>query len=87
LANSTVVAGQTPNFLQATGTGTITNGTDSSSGLWTFTATDALGGAACNSVFTFTSSTAAVPDGGTTMSLLGLSLLGLYGVRSKFGQH
>ena len=88
LASSAVVAGQTQYFLQAKGTGTVTGpaGYTPASGLWTFTATDAGGGSACNSVFTFTSSTAAVPDGGTTMALLGLSMLGLYGVRRKFGQ-
>jgi len=88
LASSTVVPGQTKYFLQATGTGTITgpDGYTPGIGLWTFTTTDASGGTAGTNQFTFTSSTA-VPDSGTTMSLLGLSLLGLYGARRKFGLH
>jgi len=87
LASSNVVAGQNANFLQATGTGTITgpSGYTPSSGFWTFTATDASGGSAATHKFTFTSSTS-VPEGGTTMALLGMSMLGLYGARRKFGQ-
>jgi len=85
LNSSTVVPGQTAYFLQATGTGTITgpSGYTPATGRWTFTATDASGGTAGTSQFSFTSSTS-VPDGGTTITLLGLSLLGLHGARRKF---
>ena len=85
LASSALVPGQTKFFLQSTGTGTITGpaGYTPATGLWTFTATDASGGTAATSQFTFTSSTS-VPDGGTTMALLGMSLLGLHGARRKF---
>lgn len=63
--------------LKGTGMMNIT-GFTSTPGTWTFTANQA------GSTFSFSSSNAAVPDGGTTVALLGLSLLGLHGVRRKF---
>jgi hypothetical protein len=51
-----------------------------------YTATDGDWAGTFNSgggTFTWSASTA-VPDGGTTIALLGASLLGLYGARRKF---
>ncbi len=55
-------------------------GFDPTPGNWSFSA-DTVSG-----VFTFSSQTAAVPDGGTSVALLGLSLLGLAGARRKFAK-
>ncbi|CAN5269579.1 hypothetical protein BH23VER1_BH23VER1_13120 [soil metagenome] len=68
---------QNANFLAVSGTGTISgNGFDPTPGVWNFTTQepDAMG------IFSFSSSTsslASVPDGGATVALFGLSLLGL----------
>lgn len=50
-------------------------------GKWTFTITSA--GSDPNFRFGFVSSTAAVPDGGMTVALLGLALVGVEGLRRK----
>ncbi len=69
------------NFLDVSGSGFMSgNGFEKTFGTWTFNITNA----ANSSSFSFQSSTAArVPDGGTTVALLGLSFLGLGGV-SRF---
>ena len=80
---TSTIATQTSAFLSVTGTGMVT-GTGTTNytqtpGTWNFsTQAGATGGQ-----FSW-SAASAVPDGGTTMALLGLSLLGLYGARRKF---
>jgi hypothetical protein len=68
--------------LKLFGTGVLTNANyDNTPGLWSFTADSTTGGAR----FSWSStSSAKVPDGGTTFALLGASLLGLGGVRRFF---
>lgn len=62
-----------------TGTGILTApGFDPTAGVWSFSADSATGGR-----FTFSSQTAAVPDGGTTLMLLGAALSGLGLIRRK----
>lgn len=68
-----------------TGTGTINlTGFSPTPGTWSFSADQALGSAQ----FTFSSQTAPrkTPDGGTSIALLGFSLLGLIGARRKFAK-
>lgn len=75
LGASTVVL-QNSDFLLITGTGTIYgNGFDATAGTWSFTAQSP----AANGIFSFSSGSATqgVPDGGTTVALLGVSLAGL----------
>lgn len=67
------------NTLVLKGTGKLNiTGATSTTGTWIFTANQTAG------TFSFSSSNGAVPDGGTTVALLGLSLLGLHGARRKF---
>jgi len=54
---------------------------DATPGSWTFTITSAGSDPEFN--FGFVSSTAAVPDGGMTVALLGLALVGVEGLRRK----
>lgn len=78
---STIVL-QNSNFLLITGTGTIYgNGFDATPGTWSFTAQSPD----ANGVFSFSAGSAAqgVPDGGTTVALLGVSLAGLGLLRRK----
>jgi hypothetical protein len=82
LASSTVVL-QNADFLVITGTGTLTgNGFDATEGTWSFTSQspDADG------VFSFSASGDfnGVPDGGSTVALLGLGLTGVWMIRRKF---
>lgn len=80
---SSNIAFQNGSFLAIAGTGTLTGtGFDPTPGTWNFTTQ----GVAADSKFSWSSSTvaAAVPDGGTSIVLLGGSLLGLYGLRRKF---
>ncbi len=81
LLTSTVVL-QNSNFLLIEGTGTISgNGFDPTPGTWSFTSQSP----AANGVFSFSSGSAAqgVPDGGTTVALLGFALAGIEIVRRK----
>jgi hypothetical protein len=62
------------------GTGTITGpGFDATAGSWHFTTQNPGTG-----VFSFSGATGAVPDAGSTISLLGLASLGLAALRRKF---
>ncbi len=76
-------------FLDVVGTGTITStipGLDPTPGTWTFNISTTN---PANSTFSFQSSTTGrgrVPDGGTTVALLGATLLGLHGLRRKFSR-
>lgn len=70
------------NTLTLKGTGKLKiTGFTNTPGTWVFTANQAGGS------FSFSSSNGAVPDGGTTVALLGLSLLGLHGARRKFSKN
>lgn len=75
---------ETGTGLILTGTGTILAlGYDPTPGTWSFSADQAN----ASTLFTFSSQTApSVPDGGTTVALLGFSLLGLHGLRRKLGK-
>ncbi|MES2474886.1 MAG: VPDSG-CTERM sorting domain-containing protein [Verrucomicrobiota bacterium] len=81
---------QNANFLDVRGTGMVTgNGFDPTPGNWTFTITSASGSGSgvSGTGFSFVASNNTnVPDGGTTVALLGFSLLGLHGVRRKFAK-
>ncbi len=70
--------------LELSGTGTVSYSGPLSyvdtSGSWRGTF-NAGGG-----TFTWSSSTASVPDGGTTVALLGITMLGLHGLRRRFGR-
>lgn len=81
LTSSTVVV-QSGNFLVITGTGTISgNGFETTPGTWGFTSQFPK----ANGVFSFSSGSAAhgVPDGGTTVALLGLGLAGIEILRRR----
>jgi hypothetical protein len=80
---SSVVVLQTPNFLSVAGSGMVTGtGYDATPGTWNFSTQEPdIGGK-----FTWSASSEAVPDGGTTVAMFGFSLLGLYGARRKFGK-
>jgi hypothetical protein len=83
LASSTIDL-QNTNFLIVSGAGTITSaGFDNTPGVWRFTTQSPSAGG----VFSFSASTDAVPsgvpDGGTTVALLGLTLAGLAVARRK----
>jgi hypothetical protein len=83
LATSTVVL-QNADFLVITGTGTVSgNGFDPTPGIWNFTSQSPD----ANGVFSFSASngsTGGVPDGGTTVALLGIGLFGVEMLRRKF---
>ncbi len=81
LDTATIVL-QNASFLLITGTGTISgNGFDATPGTWSFTSQEPD----ANGVFSFSSGSATqgVPDGGTTVALLGVSLAGLGLLRRK----
>ena len=83
---SSSVLSQSSTFLNVVGSGTISApGYDPTPGTWSYSITNQGGGP--SGTFSFVGSTVAdgaVPDGGTTVALLGVSLLGLHGVRRKF---
>lgn len=79
---SSVVDLQNSSFLLITGTGTISgNGFDNTPGTWSFTSQSP----AARGVFSFSavSSGTGVPDGGTTVALLGLAVFGVELARRK----
>ena len=80
--DGSVVVLQNADFLIITGTGTITgNGFDPTVGSWRFTAQSP----SADGVFSFSSSgDFNVPDGGSTVALLGLGLTGIWMIRRKF---
>src|SRR5438046_5660285 len=87
--NLTASVVQTPRsatFLSISGTGTITGppGFDPTPGVWAFTSQNA--GGRPHSTFSFSANTAAVPDAGMTMGLLGAGLMGLAAFRAKFAK-
>ena len=78
--NSATVVLQNADFLLIQGTGTISgNGFDATEGTWRFTSQSP----AANGVFSFSGSGDAqgVPDGGTTLVLLGVALAGVELIR------
>lgn len=85
LTSSSVNGVQSSTFLNVVGSGFVSgNGFTSTPGAWSFTITNQGGGVSTANAFSFVASTSAVPDGGTSVALLGVSLLGLYGARRKF---
>ena len=79
LTNSTI-AFQNGSFLAIKATGTLTGTSyNATPGIWLFTTQ----GVAADGKFSWSSSTVAVPDSGTTLALLGGSLLGLCGLRTS----
>lgn len=63
------------------GSGTITgNNFDATPGTWVATFNESQG-----SSFTWSSSTSAVPDGGATVAMFGLAIMGVGAVRRKLG--
>lgn len=87
LANLSI-ASQNNSFLNLLGTGTLKisgGGYTDTAGYWSFTISNPGGGASANFHFTFANAqTAAVPDGGMSVVLLGLALAGMAGVRRLF---
>jgi hypothetical protein len=85
---SSTINTQNSNFLTISGTGIITGpGFDPTPGVWAFTSQNASGRP--HDTFTFSATTEAVPnvpDGGMTVTLLGAALVGLAGLRAKFGK-
>lgn len=80
LTSSTTVY-QSPDFLAVRGTGVLTgNGYQDTPAEWWFTTQ----GAAADKKFSWSSATISVPDGGSTVILLGGSLFGLFGLRRAF---
>jgi hypothetical protein len=82
--DSSTVESQSANFLTISGIGTISgNGYADTAGTWSFTSQSP----AANGVFSFSAGSAgsggSVPDGGTTVALLGLALAGIEIVRRK----
>ena len=83
LTSSTIVT-QTATFLNITGEGTVTgNGFEETAAHWAFTVQNAGGGT--GDFFSFSANTASVgvPDGGSAVALLGISLVAIEFVRRK----
>jgi hypothetical protein len=86
--NNVHVVAQDNFFLNLRGEGVlrITGGTtsyDDTTGSWSFTVTNDTGTTHDNFQFGFSNSQTAVPDGGATIALLGVGLLGLGTLRRK----
>lgn len=78
--NSSTTVFQSKYFLAICGTGMLTaNGFQDTPATWLFTTQ----GVAAEGKFSWSSATFAVPDGGTTIVLLGGSLLALHGLRRQ----
>jgi hypothetical protein len=85
LANVSVFS-QDNSFLNLMGSGTLhVSGFDDTPGSWSFTISNPSGGEHSNFEFTFANSqtAAGVPDGGATVALLGLTLVGVEMLRRK----
>jgi VPDSG-CTERM motif len=83
LTSSTIVT-QTATFLNVTGVGTISgNGFEATNARWAFSVQNAGGGT--GDFFSFSANTASVgvPDGGSAVALLGISLVAIEFVRRK----
>jgi len=82
LTSATVVM-QNGTFLNITGVGTVSgNGFDATPARWAFTVQNAGGGT--GDFFSFSANTASVvPDGGSAVALLGISLVAIEFVRRK----
>lgn len=82
LGPTVVIVMQSSTFLNITGAGMLFGtGFDATAGTWSFTSTTS--GRRNTSSFGFTADTTAVPDGGTTVTLLGIAFVGLEGLRRK----
>src|ERR1051325_6266388 len=82
LLSSTIVT-QTATFLNITGTGTISgNGFTATNPTWAFTVQNA-GGTHQFFSFSANSATQGVPDGGSTVALLGMAVAGIEFIRRK----
>jgi hypothetical protein len=89
LASQEITTANPNEALAVLGVGVISgNGFDPTPGVWAFVVTNAGGNDRNNASFTFQASnrTQGVPDGGTTIALLGVSLLGLHGIRRKLAR-
>jgi hypothetical protein len=81
LTSATVVT-QTGTFLNIRGVGTVSgNGFEATNARWAFTVQNAGGGT--GDFFSFSANTASVPDGGSAVALLGISLVAIEFVRRK----
>jgi hypothetical protein len=80
---SSIVVQRSKNFLSISGRGIISgNGYDATPAVWAFSTQNAGGNS--HRTFTFSANTEGVPDGGMTVTLLGVGLLGLTAFRAKF---
>ena len=78
---STTTVYKSPYFLAIRGNGFLSgNGYQDTPAEWWFTTQ----GVAAQNKFTWSSTAISVPDGGSTLILLGGSLLGLFGLRRRF---
>jgi hypothetical protein len=79
------IVSQSSMFLNVLGTGTVSgNGFTPTSANWSFSISNPTGGNQMTFGFTSdTTSTAATPDGGMTVALLGIAFVGLEGLRRK----
>ena len=83
LTSSTVVT-QNATFLNITGVGTVSgNGFDPTPARWAFTVQNAGGGTGDFFSFSANTSSNGVPDGGSAVALLGISLVAIEFVRRK----
>jgi hypothetical protein len=85
LLSATVVT-QTGTFLDIKGTGTITSTNplfQPTTASWAFTVQNAGGGPSMSFSFSANNATAGVPDGGSAVALLGISLVAIEFVRRK----
>lgn len=79
---SSAIVTQNATFLNITATGIISgNGFDPTAGTWSFT-TQSSGGRP-GTLFSFSADSSAVPDGGSSVALLGLALTGVEVLRRK----
>lgn len=87
LLTSTIVT-QNSMMLIITGSGILTGpaGFDPTPGLWAFTSQQANGGTATSFSFSANTAAAGVPEGGTTVALLGIALLGVVGLHRKLAR-
>ena len=86
LTSSVVSTPRTKFSLTVTGTGIITGplGFDPTPGVWAFTSQNALGTPHDTFSFSANSEAGSIPDGGMTLALLGVGLMGIAAFRAKF---